>query len=106
MDRVRKFGIWERSELGIEHDVRRAFRSGAFGPGGAIGPQKPTGSFKYFLQFIHSRATCVGYLFNEFSNEFISTSAQLTACKDLSDSELTFCASIKKYQFKLDDCWL
>jgi len=28
MDRVRKFGIWARSELGIGHDVRRAFRTG------------------------------------------------------------------------------
>ena len=29
MKRVRKFGIWARSELGIEHDVRRAFRTGS-----------------------------------------------------------------------------
>jgi len=28
MERVRKFGIWGRSELGIGHDVRRAFRTG------------------------------------------------------------------------------
>ena len=33
MERVRKFGIWAHSQLGIGHDVRRAF-----GPGGAIGP--------------------------------------------------------------------
>jgi len=38
MERVRKFGIWARSEVGIGHDVRRAFRTGAFRPGGAIGP--------------------------------------------------------------------
>jgi len=28
MQRVRKFGIWARSELGIGHDVQRAFRTG------------------------------------------------------------------------------
>ena len=28
MERVRKFGFWARSELGIGHDVRRAFRTG------------------------------------------------------------------------------
>jgi len=28
MERVRTFGIWERPELGIGHDVRRAFRTG------------------------------------------------------------------------------
>ena len=28
MKHVRKFGIWARSELGIEHDVWRAFRTG------------------------------------------------------------------------------
>ena len=28
MERVRKFEIWARSELGIGHDVRRAFRTG------------------------------------------------------------------------------
>jgi len=28
MERVRKFGIWARSELGIGHDVLRAFRTG------------------------------------------------------------------------------
>jgi len=28
MERVRKFGIWARLELGIGHDVRRAFRTG------------------------------------------------------------------------------
>jgi len=28
LERVRKFGIWARSELGIRHDVRRAFRTG------------------------------------------------------------------------------
>jgi len=28
MERVRKFGIRARSELGIGHDVRRAFRTG------------------------------------------------------------------------------
>ena len=33
MEHVWKFGIWARSELGIGHDVPRAFR-----PGGAIGP--------------------------------------------------------------------
>ena len=38
MERIRKFGICARSDLGIGHDVRRAFRTGAFEPGGAIGP--------------------------------------------------------------------
>jgi len=28
MERVRIFGIWARSELGIRHDIRRAFRTG------------------------------------------------------------------------------
>jgi len=28
MERVREFGIWARSELGIWHGVRRAFRTG------------------------------------------------------------------------------
>jgi len=28
MERVRKFGIWACSELGIGHDVWRAFRTG------------------------------------------------------------------------------
>jgi len=28
MERVRKFGIWARSELEIGHDVRRAFQTG------------------------------------------------------------------------------
>jgi len=28
MEHVRKFGIWARSELGIGHDVRQAFRTG------------------------------------------------------------------------------
>ena len=28
MQRVRKFGIWERSKLGIRHDVRREFITG------------------------------------------------------------------------------
>ena len=28
MERVQKFGIWARWELGIGHDVRRAFRTG------------------------------------------------------------------------------
>ena len=29
MERVRKFGIWARSELGIGHDVRGTFRAGS-----------------------------------------------------------------------------
>jgi len=33
-----KFGIWARSELGIGHDVRRAFRTGGIWTWGAVGP--------------------------------------------------------------------
>jgi len=34
MERVRKFWIWARSELGIGHDVRRHSELAAFGSGG------------------------------------------------------------------------
>ena len=29
MERIRKFGVWACSELGIGHDVRRAFQTGS-----------------------------------------------------------------------------
>jgi len=37
MESVRKLGIWGRSELGIGHDVRQAFRTGGIRTWGAIG---------------------------------------------------------------------
>ena len=43
MERVRKFGIWTRSELAIGHDVRRAFRTGDIRTWGRNRAVKPTG---------------------------------------------------------------